>query len=187
MRRLLSCVPAGLLLIALAGPTGSVTWADPARRTPRRRCRPPPSRRRRIPRVALEHGLNLERARNWAGGHRGLSHRARALAQPRRFQPPAAALRDPLQALAPLSRYEFPERAAPLAARAGRRSLRRGRGTHPDQLCRPRAARAAGPPWTRQPRGGPARPGLRQDQRAGRHAPSGWTGCATPSVSTAPS
>ena len=159
-----------------------------ARGRPRRRCDADrrDSRGRRIPRRAgtrAQPGTGAQ----LGGGDRDLSRRPRALAQPRRFQPPAPALRDPFQAQPPLSRHQLPQRPAALAARTGRRSLRRGPRTHPDQLRRSRAARAAGPPRARQSRGRPARPGLRQDQRAGGHARSRRPGSATRSGSIAPS
>ncbi len=65
MRRLFSRFPAGLLLIALAGTTGSVARAEPpgARLT----ADSAPTAGEQAPESILERGLNLERARNWAG------------------------------------------------------------------------------------------------------------------------
>ena len=68
MRRLFSCSLAWLFLVALAGTTGSVAWAEPPAARPAR-ClagmprRPQPT----IPRARWNMGSNLERSRNWAG------------------------------------------------------------------------------------------------------------------------
>jgi carboxyl-terminal processing protease len=64
MRRLLSCFPAGLLLIALAGPAGTFAHADPPTPTPAASAAPAAPQ---DPEGALEQGLTLERSRNWAG------------------------------------------------------------------------------------------------------------------------
>ena len=103
MRRLLSCVPAGLLLIALAGLAGSLTYADPPAAVPAADTATPAAGSRK--RAAA--GADLRTSPQLGGRHRCLSRRSRTLAQPRRFQPPPAALRDPFQALAPVSGYEF--------------------------------------------------------------------------------
>ena len=68
MRRLFSCFPAGLLLVALAGTTGSVAWAEPP--APRPTADAAPAAASTVPQdpeSVLERGLDLERARNWAG------------------------------------------------------------------------------------------------------------------------
>src|ERR1700678_1619162 len=64
MRRLLSCVPAGFLLIALAWVAGPVTYADPPAAVPAAETAPTSPQ---DPESALQQGLTLERARNWAG------------------------------------------------------------------------------------------------------------------------
>ena len=68
MRRLFSRFPAGLLLIALAGTTGSVAWAEPPDARPAADATPTAAAaEQQAPESVLERGLNLERARNWAG------------------------------------------------------------------------------------------------------------------------
>jgi carboxyl-terminal processing protease len=68
MRRLYSSSLAGLLLVALAGTIGSVTWAAP----PDERSAPEAASATAAsslqdPEIALERGLDLERSLNWAG------------------------------------------------------------------------------------------------------------------------
>ena len=111
MRRLFSCSLAWLFLVILAGMTRRGR-AGPMRPSPRssgrfRRASPASSGPDEADGV-LERGLDQERSRNWAGGHRDLSRGPRALAQPRRFQPPPPALRDPFQAEPPLLRRQLP-------------------------------------------------------------------------------
>ena len=79
MRRLFLWFRAGLLLIALTGPTGSVTWAEPPAARPDADAGPAAaSAVPRDPERTLENGLSLERARNWAGAieayHTALEH-----------------------------------------------------------------------------------------------------------------
>ena len=64
MRRLLSCFPAGLLLIVLSGLAGTVAHADPPAPSPAANAAPAAPQ---DPESALEQGLTLERSRNWAG------------------------------------------------------------------------------------------------------------------------
>ena len=171
MRRPVSSSLGWLFLVMLAGTTGSITWADsPSAACGGRPAATPDSSLPDDPDGVLERGLNQERSRNWTAAietyHDALERWPSRADFSRRLR--LCEIHFKLNRR--YSDTQFPQCPAALAPGTGRRSLRRGARAHPDQLCRSGAVRAAGPPRARQPRGRPARSGLRQGQRTGGHA-----------------
>ena len=173
MRRLVNVVRGLDFLAMLAWTTSPATWATSSRLGSSRRdvlADHETTVGRRAPGLAGA-GARPRTAAELGGGHRDLPQGRGALAQPDRVQPPAPALRAPLQADPPLPGPELPRRPAAAAAGTGDRPLRRGPRADPDPLRRSRAPRAAGSPRARQPGSRAARPACSSNTNVGRAAP----------------